>query len=421
MNLLKKKSSSTLEHNIYINNINGMLQAFCLNLVAPFAGLYAKRLNASDNDIAMLNSYPAIFCLLAMFLGTYLFRKYRDKKKLTTIFFALSRSFFLLFVFVQFAPKTMQSGLFVLLYGAMNFPNSIAIMGWQSYIGDLFSNTWRGRAFSKRSSLATISAFVVTLATGAILRYFPSNDADRLKYYQFFFILAFITAIFEIYSFTLHKLDKCSVQVEKVTEFEDIPFFEKIKKTYTIVIANKKFLDFCICAVIFHFAWQMGWPLFFSYEVDVLHTNEGWAAIEGAIGLIFQAITYGMWQKKSEKKGNNYTIFLACFAMALCPFFYTISRSMYHVLIFTIVTGSAVSGTLLLLLNNLYETAPDENRTLYIAIYTVLTNITLMIAPILGMKIKNMLNIYYALIIVGILRLIAAFIFYLRYKKYKSA
>lgn len=420
MRLFKKRHKNNLEYNLYINNLNGVLQALSLNLVVPFASLYAKRLNATDNDIALINSYPAIFCILAVFLGTYLFRRYKNKKIVTALFFGFGRSFFLIFILVPFLPLWLQPGIFVLLYGAMNFPNSIATMGWQSYIGDLFPNKWRGRALSRRNTLLTFSALVVTLITGNLLYYIPKTNAQRINLYQLFFIIAFIFAIFEVYSFTLHKLDKSSKQVEMVTELNDESWYKKLFHTWKLISSNKPFMDFCICVVLFHFAWQMGWPIFFSYEVDILHSNEAWTSLESTVCLIIEAIAFPIWQKFSEKKGNNYALFWAILLMACCPFFYTISRNMYQVVAFTTVSGFSVAGTTLLLLNSLYEAAPDQNRTLYIAAYTILTNVTLMFAPILGMKLKNITNIYTALIVVGILRIIGAVSFYIRYKKYEG-
>lgn len=420
MNLFKKKSSSHLEYNLSINNINGILQALCLNLVTPFASLYAKRLNATDNDIALLNSYPAIFSILAVFLGTYLFRKYSSKKNVTTIFFILGRTFFLIFVLVSFLPPWIQPGLFVLLYGAMNFPNSIATMGWQSYMGDLFSDDWRGRAFSRRSTLSTFSALVVTFITGNLLYYLPKNNTERIYLYQVFFVIAFLFAILEIYSFTLHKLDRSNKHIETITLVENETLSEKFKNICDMIKQNKPFLDYMICVVIFHFAWQMGWALFFSYEVDILHSNESWTSLENTVSFIFQAAAYPLWQKLAEKRGSRFALFCSILFMACCPFFYMISTNMYEVVAFTAITGSATAGTTLLLLNNLYEVSPHKNRTMFIAIYTVLTNVTLMFAPIIGMYLKNLINIWIALCVVGIFRLVSAFFFYLRYKKYNN-
>lgn len=416
---LFNKSKSILEYNLSVNNINGILQALSINLVIPFASLYTKRLNGTDNDIALLNSYPAIFSILAVFIGSYLFRKFKNKKRVTALFYGFGRSFFLLFVLIPFLPVWLQPGLFVLLYGAMNFPNSIATMGWQSYMADIFSETWRGRAFSKRSTISTISALIVTLITGQLLFYIPKSDNERIRFYQLFFVVAFIIAIFEVYSLTKYKLDKNNKQVETITEFKNSSILSSFKNIIKITTSNRKFLDYCICAVIFHFAWQMGWPLFFSYEVDVLHSNESWTSLITTVSCIAQAITFPLWQKLSEKKGNEFSIFLAIFIMGITPFMYMLSTNIIHVVIFNLVTGSAIAGTTLLLLNNLYESAPNENRTLYIGIYTVLTNITLMIAPILGMNLKHVTNIYIALFVVGTLRLLSSAAFYIRYKGYK--
>jgi MFS family permease len=402
MKLFKKSHKSTLEYNLLINNLNGVLQALSINLVMPFASLYTKRLNGTDTDIALLNAYPSIFGILSVFLGTYLFRKYKNKKKITGLFFGLGRAFFLLFIFIPFLPKAIRPGLFVLLYGAMSFPNSISNMGWQSYLADLFPEKWRGRAFSKRSTLSTLSALVVTLITGNLLYFIPKSDNDRIRLYQLFFIIAFIIAIFEVISFAKHKLDKHNNQIETITEFENEPLLNRLKNILNLIVSNKRFLDYSICVVIFHFAWQMGWALFFTYEYDVLHSNESWSSIIATVSCIAQAITFPLWQRLSEKKGNAFAIFVA-------------------ILFLNIVTGSAVAGTTLLLLSNLYESAPNKDRTLYIAVYTVMTNITLMFSPLIGMKLKGLTNIYIALIVVGVLRLLSSLAFYLRYKKYKGS
>lgn len=421
MKLFKKFKGTTLDYNLSINNLNGILQALSINLVMPFASLYTKRLNGTDNDIALLNAYPSIFAILSVFLGTYLFRKYKNKKKVTALFFGFSRSFFLLFVFIPFLPPLIQASLFVLLYGAMSFPNSIANMGWQSYLADLFPEKWRGRAFSKRSTLSTLSALVVTLITGNLLYFIPKSDAERIKLYQVFFIIAFILAVFEIFSLIKHKLDKNNRQVETITEFQNESLSLQLKNIFKLVLKNRIFLDYCICVVLFHFAWQMGWPLFFSYEFDVLHSNESWSSIIATVSCIAQAATFPVWQKLSEKKGNAFAIFIAIFLMGVTPFLYLLSTNIIHVVLFNTITGSAVAGTTLLLLSNLYEAAPNKDRTLYIAVYTVLTNITLMFAPILGMKLKGLTNIYTALLVVGVLRLLSSGSFYIRYLKYKKA
>ena len=219
----------------------------------------------------------------------------------------------------------------------------------------------------------------------------------------------------------LHKKDKDNKQVETITKFKDNSISTQLKGMFKIVSSNKKFLNFSICVVIFHFAWQMGWPLFFTYEYDVLHSNEFWTSIIATASFIFQTIAFIYWQKFSEKKGNTYAMFITAFLMAFCPFLYLFATHIYQVVFFNIITATAYAGTFLMLTNNLFESAPDENRTIYIAFYTIITNITLVVAPLLGMQLKHIFDVRTALTIDGCLRLFAGFIFYLRYRKYKNS
>ena len=115
---------------------------------------------------------------------------------------------------------------------------------------------------------------------------------------------------------------------------------------------------------------------------------------------------------------DKWEAFIETMLMAFTPFFYLLSKSMLHIVLLSVISGSAISGTTLLLLNNLYEVVPDSDRTTYIAFYTIMTNITLMFAPILGMKLKSATNIYFALFIVGVLRILSSIAFYIRYRKY---
>jgi Na+/melibiose symporter-like transporter len=396
--------------------MNGVFQSLSLNMIGPFASLFARRLNASDYEIGLLNSYPGLFCIFAMFLGTFLFRKYKNKERVTTLFFVLGRFFFLVFIFIPLLPAYLQPGLFVLLYGFMNFPNAIPNMGWQSYLGDLFSDVWRGRAFSRRSSLSLIAALVVTLVGGNLLFFIPKNEPQRIHMYQYFFVISLLFGIIEIYYFTRHKLDKSNTQVETITELSDEPLVKRLKVISGMLWSNKAFVIFCLCAVFFQFGWVIGWPLFFTYEMDILHSNESLASFSSTFACLIQAFAFPVWQKLCERKGNTFIIIICAFLLALTPLFYLVAKNMYYIIAFQTVSATATAGITLLLMNNLFEVCPDKNRTTYIGVYTVLLNIAIVIAPIIGMNIKQIFNLRDALVVVAILRTLSGIAFVLRYR-----
>lgn len=404
--------------NIRMNNINGALQIISVNLVTSFAGLFIKRLNASDYLVSLLNSLPALFSILGILLSTPLILSCKNKKKVTSLSYFITRSFYILMAFVPLLPEELRAATFVLLYGAMNFPGSIATFFWQSFFADIFSPSKRSKVLSQRNSISTFTGTAVTLFVGILLNKLSNTRQELIHYYQIVFIIAFIIGIFEVLSLYIHK-DKIKgnfVEVKNENEKLSIDFFKGI-------IKQKSYLLYIICIIVFHFSWQMGWPLFLTYEVDYLHTNEMWAGIISTVNGLCMALGYTFWRKFSDKKGNALTLTISAFGSGLCPLFYSISTHIIHVAYFTGIIGFTFAGIQLLLINSLYEVSPKENRTSYIALYNLCINLTLIVAPFVGMHIYKLTNIKTALLVTAGARFFSSLLFFLRRNytlKYKN-
>ena len=87
--------ASTLESNIRVNTLHGITQVMALNMVQPFIGIFAVKLGASNYQIALLSSAPAVVSLLAMIPGARFIDRYPRKKRVTMAFLMAHRTFFL--------------------------------------------------------------------------------------------------------------------------------------------------------------------------------------------------------------------------------------------------------------------------------------------------------------------------------------
>jgi MFS family permease len=99
------------------------------------------------------------------------------------------------------------------------------------------------------------------------------------------------------------------------------------------------------------------------------------------------------------------------------PFFYSISSSLYHLILANALVGMAVAGINLTLFNSLLDAVPEQSRTIYIAAYTMLINISAVIAPMVGIAILDKWNIIAALLVAGAVRLLGTCTFFLRSRK----
>lgn len=417
--LKRKKSKDINEVNISINNLNGTFQIMAINLVVPFAAMFAKRLDASDFQVALLSSLPAIVSICFIIPGAIFIQRCKYKKNITGKFFIAARIFYLLFALVPLLAREYRATMFVLLYGFMNLPGSIALASWQSYIAGLFPPSMRARVLALRNSLSTLIGVLTTLIAGWLLYNIPKNNEQRILLYQIFFITAFIFAIVEIILFYKHKEPETNECIIILEPSADIIKAGKIKNALLELKSNKKFLTYCICAVIFHFSWYMAWPLVPLYEIDILHSNESWASLIAALNAVCAAVSYIYWGKLINKRGNSFALTIAATCMVIVPFCYPFSRSLFILLPINAIGGAATAGINLIVLNTLYELSPDKSRTLYIAYFNTMLNIVLAIAPFAGVALKNTFNIYNAFIIIGLCRVFAGIILYVRYRNEK--
>ncbi len=395
---------SNHKYNNRINIINGILATIATNLVNPYYSKFAERLGATDYQIAYLTSLPHFVSILAFIPGAIIIESLSNKQKTIGSTMLLHKFFFLFIAIIPFLNVN-QASLFVLMIGLMNLPGAIGNMGYQSSMGDVFSIKERGEAMGLRHRYASFIGIIITFISGKLLTSIPKTAEDTIKLYQIFFVIAFIVSVFEVISF--FKFKGFVAQSKKESNYLD-----SLKQVLKEIPNNKRFLIFTFASLFFHIGWVGAQPLFNIYTIKVLKANETWLAAISIASAISSIWAYTRWPKWAEKNGNSPTLAIAIIGMGITPILYAISSQIWLLVIFNILIGISVAGTVLLLFNILLEIIPNENRTIYIAIYNTLIAVISGISPILGVKLMDITNIYIALIVVAVIRLTSSIFFY---------
>lgn len=402
----KRHELSTQEHNILYYVLNGILFTIVVNLYKPFAAKFIFRLGGTESHVSLSTSLPGLIAVFVTIPGLIMMSNTTDKKRSIMRFFLGSRLFILSFALIPFFPSTMRPMAFVILSSLMNFPESVSTTALQSFSGDIFLNEVRPTAISARNKFSTLAQIVSAYIIGMILKRFGDSGDDIIKVYQVFFVLAFIISLFEIYTFNKIKETSCAPKLNV-----------NFKEAFSEIFANKKFNIFLVCSLLFHFGWQMGWPLFNIYQIKYLGADEWWLTILSISSAIVMFFSYGYWKKLIHKKGNSFVISTATLGMAATPLLFAVSPNLYIITVTGLITGFFTSGTITALLTLLLEVTPDKNRILYIGVHVTLTSVTLFLAPTLGDLILSHTSIYFALCASSFFRLIGSISFFLRNKK----
>lgn len=401
-------STKRLDHNIKINNLSGMAQSFAANMFQPFIGIFAIKLGASNGQVALLSSLPALVSVIAGLPGALLIRKSDSKKHITSLLTILNRVFYFFVALVPMLPEAYRPLGLVLLIGLMNLPGAASLVAWQTLMGNLIPKERRGDAFSSRNRLMTLVGFGPTLAVGYIL--------DRLRFpmgYQLIFSIAFVVALAEV--IFLMKLDEGeALQREPSSEDDAVKYTNSpsIRSVIRSAWQDREYRIFNIHSLLWYFSWQMGWPLFTIYQVRYLGANNTWTGFFAVSSSLMSFVSYKWWGRYGDKVGNVRGLVWATFGMSITPALYAVSNNLIYIVLLNLSIGYFVSGTTLFLFNGLLEVTPEETRAEYLSINSTIINISAFIAPFVGKYLVDITGIKGALLITAVVRLAACLGFY---------
>ncbi|MBO1264225.1 MFS transporter [Proteiniclasticum sp. SCR006] len=405
-----------LEHMLFGNSqnikyyaINGILFTMVTVLSKSYAIKFLDRLGGEDIHFSLFNALPGFVAIFTTIPGILLIQKGKSKRKTLGTFFYISRLMPLFLAAVPFLPKTMQPMVFVLIYGLMNFPESISATSLQDYTGDIFSPHERADALSIRNQMSQISQISVSILVGFILS-LSSVNRTVIIMYQIFIVLSFLIGLKEIHY--MYKMEPLVTEEEQ--KEKSVP---KLRESLRAVFSHKEYVSFLACSLLFHFGWQMGWPLFNVYQIKVLGADEMWLTIINVLSSIFMVLSFTQWKKVIKKFDYKLAIALATFGMGLTPLLYILSKNLVTLTFMQPVTGFFTAGTIVVVLGSLLAASPDEYRTMSVAVHATLTSVTLAVAPLFGTYIQDVLSIEGALFVSSSLRLLGSFVFLLRFLK----
>lgn len=397
--------------------LEGIVYTMVFNLYNPFIQMFAKRMGGTDLHTALLNAVPPLVAIFALIPFGILIERINKKKKTVMILLLIASFFYAAISFVPGIPHEGKVLIYVILIGLMNGPGALYLTTWQSYFADNFKGSYANRVYTVRSRFNMFFGLLTVLITGILLTSIPKSDAERLLLYQIFYAVCFLLTLVQIYLFSKVKSRRWhhdGMISEQKSTGRHLWVIEK--DTFARLLRNKRFLIFCLCGFVFHFSWQMAWPLFFIYNTDYALLNElQLSLINVAMGTA-QFLSLPLWNKMIEKKGSRFMLAIGASGMGLMPLMYVTMLSFPALIFANIVSGMFLACFNLTLFLSLLDTLPKDSKTVYISVFNTITSITGFIAPLTGLWLFNHTSIFLALAIAGIMRLFGGFLYFLQWR-----
>lgn len=405
---LRQKIKYSLGHNDNFSyyTINGILFTIVTIFTRTYAPKYMDRLGATSLHYSLLNSLPGLVAVLTTIPGIIYIQKSRDKEKLMERFFYISRFFPLLLVLTPYLPAQSRAYVFVVLFSLMNLPESIGQTALQSWTGSIFQPNEISDALSARNKLSQVSMIVFSILVGIILSLPQSGDNDTvIRIYQVLFIASLLFGIFEIRALSKIKVVRPNLSPKKLV----------LRKSLETIFRHREYVVFLVCSLLFHFGWQMGWPLFSYFQITILGADEMWLTIINVVNALAMVLSYNFWSRFIRKRGLKFVTAAACLGMVTSPVLAVLSPNLAVYTLIGITMGFFTSGITVVILGSLLESALPEEALLATAVHQTLINVTLFLAPFIGEMVLQLTNINIAMLTSTGFRLIGAIAFFLRW------
>ncbi len=368
--------------------LEGMLITVVNNLVGNNNNIFATRLGASDLQLSLLTTIPQLVGLMVLIPGGLLTDRMKNKRSMVMISLSVLTLFY---AFIGFVPmfQTNRFAAFLVLLAASVGPMTIYNVSWQAYFSDMVKEKEQNHIMTYRTALTFVIGIIVPLVSGSLLAAANTNGG-KIRLHQIYFWIGAALLLIQIIVLQQIKGSPSTSAAGRKTG--------QLKGVFPELLHNRKFLSFVGVAIFFYVTWHVDWTLYFIGQVNYLKLNEAWLSYVNIGNAVVQFITIGFWSRLNNKYSVRFGIIFGNLGLAFCPICMIVATSLplpqgqLAFLIMNTLANITLAAVNLNILQCLLQVVPENNKTLYISIYTVLVTLSNAFMPLLGVVLYTKLG-----------------------------
>ncbi len=395
------------EHNIR-NLYIEVFWAAVLSAAVAFNAPFALRLGATNTEIGLLTSIPALLALLVTIpSGQFLGRQARRMPSLIWSLYVY-RVGFLLAALVPWLPGTDKGTSLVWLLVAFTTPAHFFGVGWNSMLADVIPEVRRARVFAVRNILAALATTAGVFLAGLWLEYsdFPRN-------YQVMYLVGVAASMLSLYYILKLRVPDSAVPFPPAPR--QPASFRSIWNGFRQAAATQPDFMRIVGNTLAHGIglWLVS-PLYVLYFVRTLGANEGWIGLNNTVANLAPVVGYYVWQRAIHRWGENRILRWSISGIGLYPVLVGLTPDLTPILVWTALNGLVAPGINLSHFSMLLKVCPADERPAYLGIYTSVMNVGAFIMPLLGVYLADIFGLAPVLVVGGVICLAGSSLFRVR-------
>lgn len=323
---------------------------------------FTRMLGANDFVYAVIMAMPVIGAIVQVFIS-YMMVNSCKRKSLFLIAGLIHRPIWFIIAIIPFIlnPDKTKSGIVVItiLIAFSSVASSIVGMTFSSWMGSLVPTEIKGRFFSRRTMIYTITSGITALLSGLLL--------DKIQGFIGFAAVFTVAAVMGTADIILYFWIK-DPPMQRPTEKQ------AFKKLFSEPFKDSNYLRYMLFIAFWYFSVNISAPFFNVYMIEELKMSF-------LIILLFTQVTANLvtiifirfWGKLADIYGSKPVMYLCCCFLSVLPLIWLFvnPKTSWVILIINIFSGMCWPGFEMTALNQSIWLAPEKNRSIYIADYTL--------------------------------------------------
>jgi MFS family permease len=374
------------------------------NAAAPFLPVFLARLGASNTQVGLLTSMPAMTGLvIAMFVGRFL-----QARRNIVPWFSLSRLMVLscyaatglagfivpeqhlvitVLIIWAFAtlPQTALSVCFSVVMSSVAGPN---------HRFDLMSRRWSILGFTTAISVALAGQFLERIG-------FPLN-------YQALFIGLSMGGLISYYfSSHIHLPDRHPNHIQPHQSLK-----QRARDYRDLILSHPDFVSFAAKRFVYMTGVVLATPLFPLYSVHGIQASDAWIGLISTAQTAVMLIGYFLWTRESRLRGSRFVMLWTTLGLGLYPAMVAVTSRVEVIAILAGLAGIFQAGIDLVFFDELMRTVPEEHSATFVSLMQSLQYASAAIAPTVSTLLSTQIGLSGALLVSAGVRL-AGFLLFL--------
>jgi MFS family permease len=371
-----------------------------------FLNIYAARLGATSFQIGLLGAMSAVINLIfAIPAGRWLERRPVERAVFwTSVAYRLGYALWIVIPWLFDPPTQIWALILVAFY--MGIPLTALSVGFNALFAAAVPEEYRAHVVGVRNMVFSITFIATSVISGYLLNRLPFPSG-----YQVIFGIGFFgAAMSSLHLYFVRPLQSGSPAPRRDPEPATVKPATSRPNWYTALRLDIWKTDFHRPLLVlfgFHLAQYLPLPLFSIYLVRQLHLSDTEIGI--GTGLFYLMVLLGSryLSRFVRRYGNKDVTGWGVWGMALYPVLLTFSTEVWQYYGISLIGGLVWSLAGGAYANYLLERIPADDRPSHLAWYNLILNAAVLIGSLAGPALANQIGLPIALLLFGILRLLA--------------